>query len=245
MQLDTLVLRLRVASPAEAADLGVRLCQHAARSLYPCYALAFLPLLALALASASLAGWLPWLLLWWGKPWLDRTLVFVLARAAFGQATRPADLWAAQRQVWWQQLVATWTLRRLSMSRGFTQPVHQLERLRGSARSRRLRQLRAGHLTASRLLTSAFSGAESALWFALLSLLFWFLPPGHDAARLFDALVRGEGFGVSLAITLSYAAVVFFLGPFYAAAGFSMYLGRRVELEAWDIEQELRHAFAR
>jgi hypothetical protein len=245
MQLDALVLRLRVASPAEAADLGVRLCQHAARSLYPCYALAFLPLLALALASASLASWLPTLVLWWGKPWLDRTLVFVLSRAAFGQPTRPAELWAAQRQVWWQQLLRTWTLRRLSMSRGFTQPVHQLEQLRGSARSRRLRQLRTGHLTASRLLTSAFSGAESALWFALLSLLFWLLPPGYDAARLFDALVRGEGFGVSLAITLSYAAVVFFLEPFYAAAGFGMYLGRRVELEAWDIEQELRHAFAR
>ena len=60
----------------------------AARSLYPCYALAFLPLLALALASASLASWLPSLLLWWGKPWLDRTLVFVLSRAAFGQPTR-------------------------------------------------------------------------------------------------------------------------------------------------------------
>jgi hypothetical protein len=245
MQLDALVLRLRPASPAEAADLGVRLCQHAARSLYPCYALAFVPLLALALASASLASWLPSLLLWWGKPWLDRTLVFVLSRAAFGQPTRPGELWAAQRQVWWQQLPGTWTLRRLSMSRAFTQPVHQLERLAGSARSRRLRQLRAGHLAASRLLTSAYSGAESALWLALLSLLFWFLPPSYDAARLFDALSSGGSAGVSIAFTLSYAVIVFFLEPFYAAAGFAMYLSRRTELEAWDIEQELRHAFAR
>jgi len=28
------------------------------------------------------------------------------------------------------------------------------------------------------------------------------------------------------------------------AAGFAMYLNRRVELEAWDIEQELRRACA-
>lgn len=244
MQLDTLVLRLRVASPAEAADLGVRLCQQAARSLYPCYALAFLPLLALALASATLASWLPSLLLWWGKPWLDRTLVYVLARAAFGQPTRPRDLWAAQRQVWWQQLLRSWTLRRLSMSRGFTQPVHQLEQLAGAERSRRLRQLRAGHLAASRLLTGAFSSAETALWIALLSLLFWFLPPSYDGAHLFDALVRGQGAGASITLALSYAAVVFFLEPFYAAAGFTMYLGRRAELEAWDVEQELRNAFA-
>ena len=33
--------------------------------------------------------------------------------------------------------------------------------------------------------------------------------------------------------------------PFYVAAGFAMYLNRRVELEAWDIEQEFRRAFAR
>ena len=51
--------------------------------------------------------------------------------------------------------------------------------------------------------------------------------------------------GASIAVTLSYAVIVFFLEPFYAAAGFTMYLSRRTELEAWDIEQELRHAFAR
>jgi hypothetical protein len=33
------------------------------------------------------------------------------------------------------------------------------------------------------------------------------------------------------------------LEPFYVAAGFAMYLNRRVELEAWDIEQEFRRGF--
>jgi hypothetical protein len=33
------------------------------------------------------------------------------------------------------------------------------------------------------------------------------------------------------------------LEPFYVAAGFAMYLNRRVQLEAWDIEQEFRRAF--
>jgi hypothetical protein len=37
---------------------------------------------------------------------------------------------------------------------------------------------------------------------------------------------------------------VLVLEPFYVAAGFAMYLNRRVELEAWDIEQEFRLAFA-
>jgi hypothetical protein len=244
MELEALVLRLRGGTPAESADLGVRLCQHAARSLYPCYALAFVPLLALALAAVPLAPWLPTLLLWWSKPWLDRTLLFVLARAAFGLPTRPREVWAARRHVWWEQLWRSWTLRRLSMSRAFTQPVYQLEQLRGSARQRRLRQLRVGHIAASRLLTGTFSTAETVLWVALLSLLFWFMPAGYDASHLLDALTSNEGTATVVATTLIYAGVVFFLEPFYAAAGFSMYLGRRVDLEAWDIEQELRRAFA-
>jgi hypothetical protein len=37
--------------------------------------------------------------------------------------------------------------------------------------------------------------------------------------------------------------VVLFLEPFYVAGGFALYLNRRAELEAWDIEQEFRRAF--
>ena len=46
------------------------------------------------------------------------------------------------------------------------------------------------------------------------------------------------------AAAVAYAVVVAFLEPFYVAAGFAMYLNRRAELEAWDVEQELRRAFA-
>jgi hypothetical protein len=42
----------------------------------------------------------------------------------------------------------------------------------------------------------------------------------------------------------AYALAVFAIEPFYVAAGFAMYLNRRAELEAWDIEQELKRAFA-
>ena len=46
------------------------------------------------------------------------------------------------------------------------------------------------------------------------------------------------------AFAIAYAIVIAFLEPFYVAAGFAMYLNRRAELEAWDVEQELRRAFA-
>ena len=92
------------------------------------------------------------------------------------------------------------------------------------------------------LMTSAYSCVELALGAALLSLAFWLAPAGYapDLAELFT----GEGERqAELAMAIGYAIVIALLEPFYVASGFAMYLNRRVELEAWDIEQEFRRAF--
>ena len=107
MQLEALAVRLRPRTPFEAADLGVRLCQDTAKSVYLCYAIVAAPLMILAVASYDIGVWLPSLLIWWAKPWLDRTILFVLSRAAFGVPTTPLDVWRAQRQVWWRQFLFT------------------------------------------------------------------------------------------------------------------------------------------
>ena len=242
MQIDALALRLRPRTPIEAADLGVRLCQSTARSIYVCYGLVALPIVTLALATFEIAGWLPCVLLWCAKPWLDRTVLFVLSRAAFGQPTTPADVWRAQRQVWWRQLLFTWTVRRLSMWRSLTQPVYQLEGFSILKASARVRQIRRGQMSAGMLTMSAFSIAETALVAALVSLVFWFAPQGSTPTM--TAILSGEPGFLSWAIPVAQAIAVVFLEPFYVAAGFAMYLNRRVELEAWDIEQEFRRAFA-
>ena len=49
---------------------------------------------------------------------------------------------------------------------------------------------------------------------------------------------------LAVATPIALGVVVLFLEPFYVAAGFGIYLNRRAELEAWDIEQEFRRAFA-
>ncbi len=63
MQLDALALRMRPRAPLEAADLGVRLCQSTARSVYACYAVVYVPVAALAAATYEIATWLPTLVL--------------------------------------------------------------------------------------------------------------------------------------------------------------------------------------
>jgi hypothetical protein len=202
-----------------------------------------LPVLALALASFELAPWLPILVIWCAKPWLDRTILFVLSRAAFGQRTVPADVWRAQRQVWWSQLLFTWTVQRLSPWRSMTQPVYQLEGLSIWKTGARVRQIRRRSMGSAMMMTHAFCLSETALTLALLSLAFWLAPSGRSP-ELIDILSGGPAAFLLLAYALAYAMAVLFLEPFYVGAGFAIYLNRRAELEAWDIEQEFRRAFA-
>ena len=243
MRVDTIAVRLRPRTPMEAADLGTRLCQSAARDVYLCLLLAAIPVGLLTAASAELSSWLPSLVLWWLKPWLDRTILFVLSRAAFGQRTSPADLWRNQRQVWWSQLLHTLTQRRLSPWRSLTQPVYQLEGVRVLKAGARVRQIRRRKAGAAFMVTLGYSLAEQALALAVLSLIFWFTPEG-DVPLQYDLLTGVLPTFFAVVAPIAYGIVVLFLEPFYVAAGFGIYLNRRAELEAWDIEQEFRRAFA-
>jgi hypothetical protein len=243
VQVDALALRLRPRTPLEAADLGVRLCQSAARSIYLCYAMVALPVIVVAFSTSAIASWLPTTMIWCAKPWLDRTILFVLSRAAFGQATTAEDLLRARKQVWWNQLLFTLTIRRLSPWRSLTQPVYQLEGLSPWAARTRVRQIRRRGAGSALMMTSVFSLAETALNLGLLSLVFWLAPSGYEPD--ITGWLSGEPSQfLSRVFAASYAIAVLFLEPFYVASGFAMYLNRRAELEAWDIEQEFRRAFA-
>jgi len=243
VRVEALAVRLRPRSPLEAADLGARLCQSAAPDIYRCLSLAAAPILLIAAASAAVSVWLPVLVLWWAKPWLDRTILFVLSRAAFGQTTAVADLWRAQRHVWWQQLIHSVTLRRLSPWRALTQPVYQLEGSGFNRAAIRAGQIRRRSAGAAFLVTVAFGLAEKCLVLSILSLAVWFAPEGETASFL-EMIYGDQSPFIPTAVATAYAITVLFLEPFYVAAGFAMYLTRRTELEAWDIEQEFRRAFA-
>jgi len=246
MQIERLAVRLRLCTPMQAADLGVRLCQHSAASVYRSYLIVLVPVAALCAASVEISTSLPVLLLWWAKPWMDRTVLFALSRAAFGSETRPRDLWMGQREVWWGQWWRTWTLRRLTTSRACTQPIIQLEGQRGAGLRRRLRELHRGRVGVARLLTLVFSNVEFALCIGGASLWLLFAPHGMDAWEALARWYQQSPIAATLGIAfVPYLIAVAFLEPFYVAAGFGIYLNRRVELEAWDIEQDLRHAFGR
>jgi hypothetical protein len=241
MQVDAIALELRPRPMHEAGDLGVRLVQANARSVWATCTPVFLAVFVLSLSSFEIAGWLPSLLIFWLKPWLDRSVLFVLSRAAFGQSTRFVDLWQAQRSIWWGQLFSTLLWRRLSPWRSFTQPIYQLEGQRGKANRQRRAQLLRSQRGAATAMHLAFAHAEAFLCFGLFAFAFLLVPEGLRGEAW--NWLKGEGGSAAFATAAGYALVVLVLEPFYVGAGFAMYLNRRVQLEAWDIEQEFRRAF--
>jgi len=242
MRVDRIAIDLSRRSMLEAADLGVRLVSAHARTVWSCW----LPVWLLAVAISAVAleagpGW-AMLALFWLKPWLDRSILFVLARTVFREPTRFADLAAAWAPLWFGSLLATLTVRRLSPWRAFVQPAQQLEGLRGSALSRRVRLLLRRGRASALLMQSAFATVESCLTIAFAVLPAYFLPSGRETGWL-ETLFAGPSWAGGLHFAC-YAVTVAIVEPFFVGAGFASYLNRRVELEAWDIEQELRVVFA-
>ena len=242
MKVDAIRLDLRPRPMFEACDLGVRIVSAHARSVW----LSCLPVYAFVLAVAAAflplgSGWALFVVVWL-KPWFDRTILFVLGRAVFGEETRFADVWAARRMVFARGLLGALTVRRLSPWRSYVQPVLQLEGQRGKTGRQRIARILGSHRGAALAMQSAFATAESALTGGLATLPAWLLP-SEDRSGWLTALFAGGSWMAAVQVA-SYAVVVVFMEPFFVGAGFAMYLNRRVELEAWDIEQEFRLAFA-
>ena len=204
----------------EAADLGTTLVQAYRGSIWRCHTPLVVGALLISLGTMEIAPWLPAFVLFWLKPWLDRTLLFVLSRAAFSETTRFADVWDQRATVWWQGLFWTLTWRRLSPWRSYTQPVMQLEGQRGKGLRQRRATILRGQRTAAGAMHFIFANVEFALGMGVFSLALWFAPEGMRRG-VFDVFTSDE-LSLQATTTLLYAGVVLFLVPFYVAAGFAM-----------------------
>ena len=247
MRVDAIGLALRQRPMFEAADLGVRLVQADAHSVWRTLWPVWLAAVAVAATSASVWWWAPPVVLWWLKPWLDRSILFVLARGAFGEPTRFVDLLAAGRSVWWRDLPDALLRRRLSPWRAFVQPLLQLEGQRGAARRARRQRILGPHRGVATAVQSAFATVELCLAFGVGVLPAWLGASPEDGGwflSFWHAMTDADEGATGWIEFAVYAAVVLFLEPFFVGAGFAMYLNRRVELEAWDIEQAFRVAFS-
>jgi hypothetical protein len=246
VRVDAIGLALRQRPMFEAADLGVRLVQADARSVWGTLGPVWLAAVAVSAASATAWWWAPPVVLWWLKPWLDRSILFVLARGAFGEPTRFVDLLAAGGAVWRRDLLDALLRRRLSPWRAYVLPVIQLEGQRGAARRARRARILGPHRGVAIAVQSAFATVELCLALGVGVLPAWLGASPEDGGwflAFWRAVTEADDGATGWIEFAVYAAVVLFLEPFFVGAGFAMYLNRRVELEAWDIEQAFRTAF--
>lgn len=240
MDLERLGAVIRPRNRWEAMDLGVALARQ---WFLPLWGLWWLTAAGPALLFTLLAthqgdGWL--LALWWLKPLFEAPLLAWLARALFGERLGAGAAFRRLPSAFPRRLWPYLLWRRFSMVRSFTMPVTLLEAQRGPARRARLRVLLADG-TGAFWLTFLCAHLEAVLWLSALGLLWMMIPsqlPGPDL----DSLVFAEPAWLDWLGTLVVLLAMSLVAPFYVAGGFALYLARRTDLEAWDLELAFRRA---
>ena len=248
MDLDRVTVGLRPRGPWEGIDLGFAMARTWFKPLCGLWLLTALPsaLLALILTRGQADWWV--MLVWWFKPLYEAPMVWWVSRALFGETPRlsaPARLIAAG---WTRRLLPYLLWRRLSPRRSLHLPVVLLEGQHGAALRARRRLLDEG--AGAAWLTLILVHFEYILWGGAL-LAIYFLTIGNpvlegvtDAGSPLDleaAMTDPASWAYWLSGSL-YLAAAAVIAPFYVCGGFALYVGRRTELEAWDLELAFRRA---
>ncbi len=249
MNLESLTVALRPRTAWEAVELGTALTRRHAGAIWAPWLLLGVPLFVALNGLAWAIGmmWLAPLLMWWLKPALDRIPLYVLSRAAFGTVPGTAETLRAQFRWGLRWLLPYLTWRRLSPVRALNLPVDLLEGSSGdNARARRRVLVGPAYGVAS-LTTLLCINFEVALYLGAISLAFLFVPPEYlakTAHSVWEALLQPPTWMDIGSNGLAWLATSL-IEPFYVGAGFGLYLNRRTEIEAWDIEIVLRRLAAR
>ncbi|MBB3344704.1 DUF4129 domain-containing protein [Luteimonas sp. RC10] len=250
MRVESVQVELRPRTGWEAMELGNALVRRHAAAIWGPWLACALPLFVAVNAAAWAIDrlWLATLALWWLTPLLDRIPLFVLSRAVFGAAPRLRQTLAAQLRWGWRPLLGYLTWRRFSPWRTVALPVALLEGLTGPALAQRRRLLVdgvGGHALLLAIIGQLFVGV---LVLSLVSLVLLFVPAEllSESARAMWALItqqppRWAQVLGNLALWLAIGLVA----PFQVGAGFGLYLNRRTQLEAWDLEIAFRRVRAR
>ena len=242
MKLENISLALRPRGAYEATDLGVRLLQRNAGTVYRVWLVYVVPFMLLMISVHGVAPWLPSVLIWWFKPVYDRVVLFVLSRAVFGEQVSVTDVAIHWREWFSTGLIGALTWRRLEFTRAFSLPIYVLERLTGKRRRQRSKVLQKNTRTHAVVAQTAFLHLEIAIQLSAMALLVVMLPAYANLPVWSWVMGQDVPTAWSVATMLCVILGVSVVEPAFVAAGFALYLNRRVELEAWDIELNLRRA---
>ena len=249
MRIEDLTVALRPRTAWEAVELGTALARRHATAVWKPWLWLSLPMLVLvnALAWTIDSVWLAGLVMWWLKPAFDRIPLYVLSRSVFGHVPTTRQTLRAQWSWGRRWLPAYLTWRRLGPVRSVYLPVDLLEGGVGDEARARRRALGSPVYGVGSLLTLVFAHFEFALFVGTLAGVMLFVPNEfmqETAARLWNVF-EAQPVWLQFCINGVMWMATTVLEPFYIGAGFGLYLNRRTEIEAWDIEMVLRRLRAR
>lgn len=244
MQIERVTANLRLRNPWEAIDLGFAMARQRFWTLWLLWWLSALPVaLSASLLLHQYPGYIG-MAVWWFKPLFEPVLLFWLSRALFNEAPSFREA----RRHWWsvskRRLLGNLTWRRLSPNRSFFMPIAQLEQPDSKAWRQR-----------TGLFTRQYSGGawltvvgvhfEGVLMISLAFGIWMMVPSDLWPEWRLEEWLSDEVGVLAWANSLMSILVMSIIAPFYVAGGFGLYLARRTQLEAWDIELDFRRYISR
>lgn len=240
MNLESLAIDPRSRHPWEAMDLGIAFYRSAWRRIFLLWFSVTLPVILLLTPLFAYNLWLGWMVVWWLKPLYDRVLLHYFSYQAFGGDPDNRQSLRAIPSLLGTGLLACLTVYRFDPGRSFNLSVWQLEHLKGRRRWNRAGVLNNGYRGYAMALTLACSMFEFVIQLGFIILAWLVLEPLLDWS-FFQALTGAdESQQENIVWLIAYYVAISAVEPLYVAAGFALYLNRRIELEAWDIDVRFR-----
>jgi len=234
VNLSELQIRAKVRTPWQAVDLGALMAR---RWFLPLW-LAWLVPAGLCFLLLSLVfnqnPWVVMLVIWWLKPLLERWPLLLLSRFVFNEHSIRG---LTRRQllgtlVFGALPVLLW--RRFDPWRAFSQPITVLEKQKGPQRKSRWRILSSNCSSAASWMTVVLAHVEFLLMMAGPVLVMMLL---GDQIEIDTWLFLGDDGNLLAHASNAFALLCMsVVAPFYVAGGFCLYINRRIELEAWDLD---------
>ena len=250
MELERISVVLRPRVPREALDLGAAMLRANAHAVWSAWFAFTLPAFLLCNAVGVVLGvpWLGLVLIWWLKPMFDRVPLYVLSRAVFEQTPGWRETLRGQRQWSWRSTLASLTWLRIDSHRALRLPLDLLEGAAAKQRSLRWKVLRRRIGGITSMLTYSCLQFELVLFLSVWLFALLLIPhewrPESLAGFFRDDIHHGSTPWMLGAAGVAYLAMSV-IEPLYVACGFALYLNRRTQLEAWDIELAFRRLRAR
>lgn len=232
MQLNNLIIETRLRTAWSSIDLGFVVARMFWLRGFCLYIVVAAPIFALTRLLSDVDSILPFFVLWWCKPLFERPILFFMSRELFSQKTNFVQTLMRAREWLWPSVGWILSVRRISIFRSMSAPISLLERPQSSAYSQRASVLGNKFSSESMWLTIVLFFFEGVFTLSLLALFAILFPEKIDVVLAWFNNLNQSSIYVDAASIVVMAAVA----PFYTAAGFMLYISRRVELEGWDIE---------